>query len=58
VYHHLSEAEHGCNYTCQLLDITREEVDLRTYGIIHLEHAANAQDAELEERVEMTVSLE
>jgi hypothetical protein len=38
-YHHLSEAEHGWNYTRQLLDITREEVDICTHGIIHLEHA-------------------
>jgi hypothetical protein len=41
-YHRLSEAEHEWNYTSQLLDITREEVDVRTHGIIHLEHAVEA----------------
>jgi hypothetical protein len=38
VYHHLSDAKHGWNYTWMLLDITHEEVDLCTHGIIHLEH--------------------
>jgi hypothetical protein len=37
-YHHLSEAEHGWNYTRMLLDITREEVDIRTHRIVHLEN--------------------
>jgi hypothetical protein len=37
-YRRLSEAEHGWNHTCMLLDITHEEVDTRTHGIIHLEH--------------------
>jgi hypothetical protein len=32
-----------------LLDITREEVETRTNGIIHLEHHVEVQDAELEE---------
>jgi hypothetical protein len=41
-----------------LLDITREEVDIRTHGIIHLEHHVEAQDAELEERAEMIANLE
>jgi hypothetical protein len=41
-----------------LLDIAHEEVETRTHGIIHLEHHMEAQDAELEERVEMIVSLE
>ncbi len=41
-----------------LLDITREEVETRTYGIIHLEHNMEVQDAELEERVEMITNLE
>jgi hypothetical protein len=50
VYCHLSEAEHGWNYTRQLLDITREEVDIRTHEIIHLENAVEIQDTELEER--------
>jgi hypothetical protein len=38
VYRHLSDAEHGWNCTRMLLDITREEVDIRTHGIIHLEN--------------------
>jgi hypothetical protein len=41
-YHRLSEAKHGWSYTCQLLDITREEVDVRTHCIIHLEHVIEA----------------
>ena len=58
VYRRLSEAEHGWNHTRQLLDITREEVDVRTHGIIHLEYAIEAQDVELEERVEAIATLE
>jgi hypothetical protein len=42
----------------QLLNITRDEVDVRTHGIICLEHAIEVQDAELEERVEMITNLE
>jgi hypothetical protein len=38
VYRHLSDAEHGWNYTRMLLDINREEVETRTHGIVHLEH--------------------
>jgi hypothetical protein len=38
VYRRLSNAEHGWNHTRTLLDITREEVETRTHGIIHLEH--------------------
>jgi hypothetical protein len=34
-YHRLSQGEHR-NHTRQLLDITHEEVDVRTQGIIHL----------------------
>jgi hypothetical protein len=54
----LSEAEHGWNYTHQLLDITHEEVDVRTHEIIHLEHTVEAQGAELEEREEIIANLE
>jgi hypothetical protein len=43
VYHRLSNAEHGWNHTCMLLDITREEVETRTHGIIHLEHHVEVQ---------------
>jgi hypothetical protein len=41
-----------------LLDITREEVDIRTHRIVHLENHVEAQDAELEGRAEMTINLE
>jgi hypothetical protein len=41
-----------------LLDITREEVETRTHGIVHLEHHVEAQDADLEERVEMIADLQ
>jgi hypothetical protein len=58
VYHHLSNVEHGWNHTCMLLDITHEEVETRTHGIIHHEHHVEVQDAELEERAEMIANLE
>jgi predicted RNase H-like nuclease (RuvC/YqgF family) len=58
VYHRLSDAEHGWNYTRMLLDITREEVDTRTHGIVHLESHVEMQDAELEERTERITDLE
>jgi hypothetical protein len=41
-----------------LLDITHEEVDTRTHGIIHLEYHVQTQDAELEERMETITNLE
>jgi hypothetical protein len=41
-----------------LLDITHEEVETRTHGIVHLEHHVEVQDAELEERVETITNLE
>jgi hypothetical protein len=58
VYRRLSNAEHEWNHTRMLLNITREEVDIRTHGIVHLEHHVEAQDAELEERAEMITNLE
>jgi hypothetical protein len=58
VYRHLSNAEHGWNHTHLLLDITREEVEIRTHGIIHREHHVEAQDAELEARAETIANLE
>jgi hypothetical protein len=58
VYHHLINVEHGWNHTYMLLDITREEVDICTHEIIHLEHHVEAQDAKLEERLEMIANLE
>jgi hypothetical protein len=41
-----------------LLDITREEVDIRTHSIIHLEHHVESQDVEPEERAKMITDLE
>jgi hypothetical protein len=58
VYHRLSNAEHGWNHIRMLLDITREEVETRTHGIIHLEHHMEVQGTELEERTEMIAILE
>jgi hypothetical protein len=58
VYRRLSDVEHGWNYTHMLLDITREEVETCTHGIVHLEHHMEVQDAELEERVKMITDLE
>jgi hypothetical protein len=58
VYHRLSDVEHGWNYTSMLLDITCEEVNIRTHEIIHLEHHVETQDAKHEERVEMIADLE
>jgi hypothetical protein len=40
-----------------LLDIARKDVDIRTHGIIHLEHHMEMQEAELEERKEMIADL-
>jgi hypothetical protein len=57
-YHHLSDVEHGWNYTHMLLDITREEVEIRTHGIVHLEHHVEMHDVELEERAETIFNLE
>jgi predicted amidophosphoribosyltransferase len=57
-YHHRSEAERGWNYTRILLDITCEEVDICTHGVIHLEHQVESQDVEPKERVEMITKLE
>jgi hypothetical protein len=42
VYCHFSNAEHGWNHTRMLLDITHNEVDIRTHVIIHLEHHVEA----------------
>jgi hypothetical protein len=41
-----------------LLDITREEVDIRTHGIVHLENHVETQDTELEERAQIITDLE
>jgi hypothetical protein len=41
-----------------LLDITREEVETRTHGIIHLEHHVEVQDTECEERARTIAKLE
>jgi hypothetical protein len=58
VHCRFSDAENGWNYTSMLLDITHEEVDIRTHGIIYLENHMETQDAELEERVEIIADLE
>jgi hypothetical protein len=58
VYSRLSNTKHGWNHTRMLLIITREEVEARTHGIIHLEHHVEVQDAKLEERVETIANLE
>jgi predicted RNase H-like nuclease (RuvC/YqgF family) len=58
VYRRLSNTEHGWNHTRMLFDITREEVQTRTHGIIHLENHVETQDTELEERVERIADLE
>jgi hypothetical protein len=58
VYCCLSDAEHGWNYTRMLLDIAREEVDIRTHGRVHLENHMETQDADLEERAERIADLE
>jgi hypothetical protein len=57
-YHHLSEAEHRWNYTCQQLDLAHEKVDIYTHRIIDLEHAFETQHAKIEERVETIASVE
>jgi hypothetical protein len=41
-----------------LLDIAREEADIRTHRIVHLENHMETQDAELEERVDIITDLE
>jgi hypothetical protein len=41
-----------------LLNITHEEVETRTHGIIHLEHHVETQYAELEEGVKMIANFE
>jgi hypothetical protein len=51
-------AERGWNYTHMLFDITCEEVDIRTHGIVHLEHHVESQDVELEERADTIIDLE
>jgi hypothetical protein len=38
-YHRLSVAEHGLNFARLQLDLTWEEVDMRTHTIIYLENA-------------------
>jgi hypothetical protein len=41
-----------------LLDITREEVETRTHGIIQFEHHMEVQDAKLKERAQTIANLE
>jgi hypothetical protein len=58
MYHRLSEAEHGWNFTHQQFDLAWEEVDTRTHVIMHLENAIETQDAEREERAETIANLD
>jgi hypothetical protein len=58
VYRCLSNVEHGWNHTCMLFDITHEEVETCTHGIIHLENHVETQGAELEQRAERIADLE
>jgi hypothetical protein len=39
MYHHLSEAEHGWNFTRQQHDLIHEVVDTHTCTIVHLKNA-------------------
>jgi hypothetical protein len=57
-YHHLSEDEHGWNYTCQQLNLTPKEVDTRTHVIIHLKNAFETYGAKLEEMAMTIATLE
>jgi hypothetical protein len=54
----LGNIEHGLNYNRQQLDLAREEVNTHTHAIIHLEHAIEQQDLELEERTATIATLE
>jgi hypothetical protein len=39
VYHRLSEAKHGLNFTRLQLELASEEVDTRTHTIVHMENS-------------------
>jgi hypothetical protein len=56
-YRRSSEAEHGLNFTCLQLELTREEVDTRTQAIVHLEDIVEMQDLELDDRAEQIATL-
>jgi hypothetical protein len=58
MYHRLSKVEHRWNYSRQQLNAPCEVVDERTHAIIHLEHANERQDLNLEERAAVITSLE
>jgi hypothetical protein len=57
-YSCLSEAEHAWHYIHQQLDASCELDDKRTHAIVHLKHANEQQDLELEERAVVITSLE
>jgi hypothetical protein len=57
-YRRLSEAEHVWHYIHQQLDASHELVDERTHVIIHLQHANEQQDLEVEERAAVIAPLE
>jgi hypothetical protein len=58
VYCRLSETKHAWHYNSQQLDASREMVDERTHAIVHLEHANEQWDLELEESPVVIASLE
>jgi hypothetical protein len=57
LYRRLSEVERELNHTRTQLQQAREEVDIRTHAIVHLEHHVEQQDAELEAREEEITNL-
>jgi hypothetical protein len=57
-YHRFTEAKHVCHYIHQQFDTSRKMVDECTHAIVHLEHAHEQQDLELEERAAVIASLE
>jgi hypothetical protein len=56
-YPRLSETEHRLNFARQQLDLTREEVDMRTHTIMHLENAIEMHDLKLEGRAKVIATL-
>jgi chromosome segregation ATPase len=57
MYHHLSEVKRELSHTHAQLQQSQEEMDTRTHAIVHLEHAVEHQDAELEASEEEITNL-
>jgi hypothetical protein len=57
-YRRLNKVKHTWHYIHQQLDASREMVDEHTHAIVHLKHASEQQDLELEERAAVIASLE